>query len=406
MPIKELQRRLTQVGVIRLGQQLMSKNNKPYPSKLETLRFTSPSKAIVEAAAAQFGGTVQPWTPPVGGPQFEVITDAREIRVLVPPQQIDPNYELWGNGFRSRMCDGETERISQKGCLCAPVRVAAEAAGRNLKPGEVCKPTTRMSLMVADIPSLGVFKLESHGWNAAAELPGLAEAVANAPRPIPALLEVQRREKKLFHPNKPANEQIESRVYMVPVVHYNIMTPAQAFSGQIGAAIAAAQRRELVAAQLAAIEAGPAADGPAGDGDKLTPADVVRLAPYTKTLDQLQALWKDAHKDKALTDDTVAVLKARAAELEMARQQPAQPSEEPAEGAPTAEAVEAVSGEVESEPDKNALWVQIQGIAGSRRWNAEALEKRIYDRFKRTSDEMTGWDMAAFISAVAKGEIQ
>ncbi|WBB94252.1 hypothetical protein [Verrucosispora sp. WMMC514] len=408
MPIKELQRRLTQVGVIRLGQQLMSKNNKPYPSKLETLRFTSPSKAIVEAAAAQFGGTVQPWASSVG-PQFEVITNAREIRVLVPQQQIDPNYELWGNGFRQRMCDGETERISQKGCLCAPVRAAAQAAGRNLKPGEVCKPTTRLSVMVADIPSLGVFKLESHGWNAAAELPMLAEAIANAPRPIPARLEVQRREKKLYHPTKPAAEQIESRVFMVPVLHFDFVTPAQAFSGQIAAAAAAATQRELVAAQLQAIEASPAATGPAGDGEKLTPADVVRLAPYTKTVDQLQALWKDAHKDGALTDEAAAVLKARAAELEKARQRPATPDEQPAEAEPAAAEstdAEAVSGEVESEPDKNALWVQIQALAGARKWNAEALEKRIYERFKRTSDEMTGWDMAAFISAVAKGEIQ
>ena len=43
MPIKTVQKRLTQVGVIRLGEQRVSGNGNNYPAKLETLRFTSPS---------------------------------------------------------------------------------------------------------------------------------------------------------------------------------------------------------------------------------------------------------------------------------------------------------------------------------------------------------------------------
>ncbi|MEU3452109.1 hypothetical protein ABZ671_00500 [Micromonospora sp. NPDC006766] len=403
MPIKDLQRRLTQVGVIRLGQQLVSKGGKNYPAKLETLRFTSPSKSLIEAVAALLGGQVKPWE--FQGPQFEVITNAREIRVLVPPQQIDPNYELWGNGFRARMCDGETERIRQKPCLCAPVKAAAQAAGRDLKAGEVCKPTTRVSLMLADVPSLGTWKLESHGWNAAAELPMLAEAIANARQPIPARLEIQRREKKLLHPNKPQDKQVESRVFMVPVLHFDFVTPAQAFSGQIGAAAAAAQR-QVVAAQLAAIGAAPA-DAP-GDGDKLTPGDVIRLAPRTTTLEALQALWKDAHRDKALTDESVAVLTEQAARLEAARKQAAQtPADaQPAASEPPAAPPAGEPIDAEEEPNPTALWVQIQAAAGTRGWNAEGIEQRLYDRFKKTSNEINGFDMAAFLAEVEKGEIQ
>ncbi|MFJ8687376.1 recombination directionality factor [Micromonospora wenchangensis] len=399
MPIKELQQRLTQVGVIRLGQQLVSKAGKNYPAKLETLRFTSPNEKLIAAVAAKFGGTPRPWASPMG-PQFEVITQAREIAVLVPPQTIDPNYELWGNKFRQRMCDGETERIRNQPCLCQPVRAAAAAAGRDPRPGDVCKPTTRLSLMVADIQSLGVWKLESHGWNAAAELPMLASAIRNAPRPIPARLEVQRREKALFHPGRAEKEQIEARVFMVPVLHFDLATPAQAFSGQIGAAVAAAQR-ELVAQQLAAIEATPAAEGPAGDGTKLTPADVARLAPYTRTVEQLQALWRDAAKDEVLTDEVKALLKKRADDLAKAftaqTTTPAAPAPQPPAGEPV---------DAEIEPNKDVLWVQIQAAAGTRQWNAAALEERLYARFKKTSDELTGWDMETFLAEVEKGQIQ
>jgi hypothetical protein len=191
VPIKELQQRLTQVGVIRLGEQRMSKNNKPYPAKLDTFRVTSPSKELVEAVAALYGGQVTAWPDGPGGGQWQVTTKATEIPVHVLPQKIDPNYELWGNGFRSRLCDGETERIRNAPCFCAVDRAETEANGgtwvRDAR--RHCKPTTRVSVMLSDVPSLGTFKLESHGWNAAAELPTLAMALLNqVHQPVPAIL--------------------------------------------------------------------------------------------------------------------------------------------------------------------------------------------------------------------------
>lgn len=392
MPIKTLQRRLTQVGVIRLGEQRVSQRGKNYPAKLETFRFTSPSQQLMEMVAVKYGGQVRPWQS--NGPQFEVVTQAREIPVLVPPQKIDPNFELWGNGFKSRHCDGETERIRNKPCLCEPAR----AAGRDVKPGEVCKPTTRMSLMLADVPTLGTFKLESHGWNAAAELPMLAESIARAPQPIPARLVLERREKKLFHPDRPEKDQIESRVFMVPVLHFDFVTPAQAFGGQIGQAA----RQAMVAQHLAAIEAGTAQDP-----EKLTETEVIRLAKLVDSVPNLQTLWKDAAKDGALTEAAKKALTERAKELP----DPAQPSPGPtAQVAPTVAATgsagEPVDAEIVDEPDKDALWVQIQAAAGRRKWNADALEQRITARFNKTSDEISGWDMQAFLAAVEGGEIQ
>ncbi|MEV1013717.1 hypothetical protein AB0I89_23490 [Micromonospora sp. NPDC049801] len=396
MPIKTLQRRLTQVGVIRLGEKRLSQRGKEYPAKLETLRFTSPFRSLIESVAAKYGGEVKPWQHTTG-PQFEVVTDAKTIPVLVPPQQIDPNYELWGNGFKSRHCDGETEKIRNASCLCDPVRAAAQAAGRDLKPGDVCKPTTRMSLMLAEIPTLGTFKLESHGWNAAAELPMLAESIATAAQPIPARLELQHREKKLFHPGRPQNEQIESRTFMVPVLHFEFVTPAQAFGGQIGQAA----RQAMVAQHLAAIGAAPEHQA---DPEKLTEAQVIDAAGRVSTIPQLQELWSTAGKDGALTEAAKDALKARAAVLDPPK--PAAPAE--ATPAPAAAPQSSPTGEpvdAEVEPNPDVLWVQIQAVAGQRKWNAAALEERICARFNKSSIEINGFHMATFLAEVESGAI-
>jgi len=389
MPIKDLQRRLTQVGVIRLGGE---KTNPKRPgAKLETLRFTSPSKRLVDAVAALYGGDVQPWVSP-SGPEWQVTTNAREIPVLVPPQRIDPNYELWGNGFRDRMCNGETERIRDQACMCA--RALAATGKRE------CKPTTRMSLMLADILSLGTWKLESHGWNAAAELPMPAEAIATARQPIPARLEIQPRQKRVFDPSKPEGKQIETRSYMVPVVHYDLLTPRQAFGGQIASAV----RDALAAGQKA-----PAITAAAGDGEKLTPAEVLRLLRFIKDVPSLQELWKTAARDGALTDDVkgaltsaAAAMKSTPAEQTVPAQAAPKPAEPPAE--PPAAAGDTVEAEID-EPDKNALWMQIMTEAGARKWNSADLEQRIFDRFDKSSDEIHGWQMATFLTEIQQGEI-
>lgn len=380
MAIKDLQRRLTQVGVIRLGEQRTAKSGKRFPAKLETFRFTSPSRPLIDAVAAAYGGEVRPWQSNTG-PQWEVTTAVKEIPVLVPPQKIDPNYELWGNGFRARMCDGETEQIRNTACLCR-------------EQVRECKPTTRMSLMLADIPSLGTWKIESHGWNAAAELPMLAESIESAPQPIPARLEIQARQKKVFDPRKPQDKQVETRNYMVPVLHFDFLTPAQAFGGQIGAAA----RNALGAApqQRQAIE--PAAS-------PLTAQRVVELAALARNVPQVQQLWKDAAAAgvEVLTVEVQEVLTARAGVLGAKPKPP--PVKAGASESEPVPPVEVVEGD-DDEPDQKALWMRIQALAGDRGWNAKALEDRITSMFNRASDEINGWQMEKFIAAVEAGEVQ
>lgn len=384
MAIKQLQQRLTQVGVIRLGEQRVSKKGSRYPAKLETLRITTPSKSIADAVAATYGGQVRPWQAPTG-PQWEVITQAKEMPVLVPPQRIDPNMEMWGNGFRSRHCDGETETIRQVPCLCA----AAQAAGQRVRPSDVCKPTTRMSLMLSEIPSLGTFKLESHGWNAAAELPTLAASIEQAPHPIPARLELQVREKKLFDPSQPQDKQIESRVFMVPVLHFDFVTPAQAFGGQIGAAaqnaLAAAQsgRQAIEAAKVESTRR------------KFTPDEYLTLAEVAEDIDHVRELWTDAAHDEALTDEVKAALNERVAAIRKATETPAPAPQPPTDVVVDAEIVDGA----------DAVWAQIQAVAGEKGWNADALEQRVCALLNKSSNDADEAELGRFLTAVEAGEV-
>jgi len=402
VPIKDLQQRFSQVGVIRLGLQKTSAKGKNYPAKLETLRFTSPSRPLIEAVAALYGGEVKAWQPGSGGPQWEVITGVREIPVLVPPQTIDPNYEHWGNGYRDRLCDGETEQIRCQSCLCRAQW--GDDFAVNAPVGAACKPTTRMSVMLADIVSLGTFKLESHGWNAAAELPMLAAAIANAPRPIPARLEAQQREKKILHPTKPEKDRIESRVYMVPVLHFDFVTPAQAFSGQIGAA-----------AQKAL--SGGTADVKEIEGAKLTPSQVMALAKLAPTRAEVERITEQAKAAGVLDEQLHQMLRNRWKSLPATPAVPAaqdatpDPAPAPAEAEPaTADAAapepaaEVLDADTD-EPDAEAVWSQILLAAGKRKLSLAKIETHIQTALNKASDEINGWQMQQILADIEAGRV-
>lgn len=395
MSIKDLQLRFAQVGVIRLGEQLINpKTKKPYPSKLTTFRITSPSQPVVDGVAKLYGGQVRPWQSNTG-PQWEVITDAKEVPVYVPPQTIDPNYELWGNGFRARLCDGETESIRNTPCLC--LAQFGPDFTKTAPPGQACKPTTRLSLMLAAAPGLGTFKVESHGWNAAAELPMLSEAIANAPRPIPARLEIQPRQKKILHPDRPKDKQIETRSYLVPVLHFDFVSPAQAFSGQIGSAAQAA-----LGAAKEQVAIGSKAE-PAGDA-ATTVEQFKKMADRAKDPATVRTLWNQAKDTGKLTDELKAYLTARGEKLGAPVRQA--PASEPAAAPAPAEPTDVV--DAETEPDGQAVWQEILLLAHERGWNRTAVAERFESDmgFDYRDDKATGWALAEFRDSIKNGAVQ
>lgn len=407
MVIKHLQSRLTQVGVIRLGEKRKSANGKEYPAKLETFRVTSPSKPLIESVSALLGGEVRPWQSKTG-PEWEVVTNATEIAVHVPPQLIDPNYELWGNGFRARFCDGETERIRGAACLCeAAARQRYERAklpwpedGLFERTKDDCKPTTRLTLMISDIPAgAGTFKLESHGLNAAAELPALSAAIAAANQPIPATLRLQQREGGVMK-ILDGREKVEARKYAVPVLDFfGLFTPRQAFSGQLESAI----QQAITGATQQAIESA-----------KLTEAAVLDLAEGLETVEALQDLWRAAGKDGALTDAVKQVLQQRSAEISAATAKVAEkgaPAEKPEPTPPpAAPAVAPPAAQIEDaevEPDRDEVWGSIVREAQKVGWNLKGLYAKYEERMGHSPDaaEASGWKYQEFLTALKAGEV-
>ncbi|MFG1966907.1 hypothetical protein [Nonomuraea sp. NPDC049028] len=138
MPIDPsvLQRRHWQDGRIRLGVKKISKNGKEYPSKIETFRFTSPSEEMIQGVAELYGGQARPWKSPQG-PQFEVITDAKRIPVIVPPNGLSQNMELWDGKLCVRRCTGVAARrrsgsISPQLSTCCRPYVSTPSAASGL----------------------------------------------------------------------------------------------------------------------------------------------------------------------------------------------------------------------------------------------------------------------------------
>jgi hypothetical protein len=248
-----IQRRMRELGRVRLGE----KGPKGEPRKLATLRFTSFSKALLDVIAQQHGGTVRPW---VGAPEegaFELVSDTNQIDIILPPVYSDVDgtptaaysqwFEMWSAGGCARRCDGETEGITGKPCLCA-AKVADDGGD-----ARECKLTTRVSFMLPDVPDIGVWRLDTHGWNAAVELPGTLEILLLAAAEhkfIPAVLRSEPRTKKV--PGE------GTRRFIVPVIEMPGMTVRQLASGDIPLAINAPVRPSVAKPELPAGPATPA----------------------------------------------------------------------------------------------------------------------------------------------------
>src|SRR5690349_2582757 len=102
MPIIDLQRSVRQVGRIRLGE---VRNGRP--SKLTTFRLSSVQRSPIERAAELYGGTVKPMASDRSDDQWEVVTEADSIPVVIPPtNHLDQWLELWSGAGCERRCDG------------------------------------------------------------------------------------------------------------------------------------------------------------------------------------------------------------------------------------------------------------------------------------------------------------
>lgn len=320
MPVLDVQRRGQQIGRIRIGEQVQAANGRMRPSKLETFRFTTGSRATAEAIAALYGGEIRDW---LRG-QFEVITEKSEIGVTVPPrdQVVSQWYELWSKGGCQRRCDSQT-MSDGKPCLCPhsgdpddEVKVTAAAAERarmaSLNPPQACKLVTRISVMLPDLPGLGVFRLDTGSFYAATEIGDTARLLQMARDQgvfLPAVLRIEQRQRV-------ANGTTKN--YPVPVLEV-LATFRDIATGALGAGGMAAQLPPPPGGAPKALTAGtpdlpgpaplkPDGVGPGGAGE-VPPADSMRaedIANLAMTVaasrEDVEALTKTAEANGCMDD--------------------------------------------------------------------------------------------------------
>lgn len=188
MPLLDLQRRAVELGRVRIGVKAPTSKGGTRPAKLGVLRFTSRDETAIRSIADLYGGEARQWVDAPTDDQWEVITTAKEIPVAVPPgpQALSQWYELWSGGGCQRRCDGVTEILSDGPCMCGLDQTR-----------RACKPTTRVNIILPDVNGLGVWRLESHGWNAAHELGATAETLAMVRQAgviVPAVLRLEQRQ--------------------------------------------------------------------------------------------------------------------------------------------------------------------------------------------------------------------
>jgi len=267
VPIINLQRRLRECGRIRLGEQRTTAKGKTYPAALPRFRFTSPDRPALDAVAALWGGTVRPWQAPAG-PQWEVTVEHDRIDVILPPAVLALTqwYEAWSAAGCQRRCDGATDTISDGPCLCDPENRA-------------CQETTRLSVVLPQVPAFGLWRLETHGYYAAVELGGVVD-VANQVAPEGQFLEAQLRIDQRTAKRLDAKGDTITQHYVVPVLDLGLTF------------------RELLAPVTSSSPALPAAadatmgeaEGQAHSQDRAVLAPVPDLAPPPAVADQLDRL--------------------------------------------------------------------------------------------------------------------
>lgn len=184
MGIIDIQRRFVEIGRIRAG----AKSDRGAPTKLNNWRLTSANKQALEAAAELYGGTVQAWTSGPNEGLWELFTESDTLRILVPPSAEPYSlwYEAWSGGGCDKRCDGERDILNDAPCSCNP-------------EARACKPTLRVSVMLPDLPGLGVWRWEGHGINAALELPATLDLLAHAVSKgefLPGFLRLEQRSTK------------------------------------------------------------------------------------------------------------------------------------------------------------------------------------------------------------------
>lgn len=282
MPINPivLQRRHAELGRIRLGQKVATQSGKSRPDKLDRFRFTSPNERHIRDLASVYGGDARPWANGTKS-EWEVITSAKSIPVIVVKGGISQWMETWSGGGCVHRCDGVTDALTDSPC------------NPDDPNHQNAKATTRLSVMLPELGAIGVWRLESHGWNAAAELPGLVELAMHVGDLVPANLVLHERT---------AIKDGKTSKFVVPGLDLEI-TPRQ-----LAAIVSGEQTQTGPTAVTSSPRATAIGSGPA----PIDQVDWQAMLEAATTPLECRAIWTQAGEAGQLTDGLQQAIRARA----------------------------------------------------------------------------------------------
>jgi hypothetical protein len=205
--------------------------------------------------------------------------------------------------------------------------------------------------MLRDVPGLGVWRLESHGYYAAVELPAVAEFLARTKGYLPAALVLEERVVK--------RKGVTLR-YLVPAIEVEGITPAQLIAGTA---------EELGAREPLELLAGPTWD---------------RLIADAGTEEELAGIVEEVHRAGLETVEA-----DRVAELARARWQELKAAHRPARG----------PVDVELPPNVDDLWVRILSLAPDG-WTSGDVEAEFTRVTGVAAEKATAEDMQAYLDKV------
>jgi hypothetical protein len=272
MRILTLQQQLQELGRLRTGY-VDTSGRKARPARSETWIVTSHSQDFVKIAAETWGGEPEKWSPQGGGAaQWRVVTEQDTLDAILPPgDPLSQSLELWSKGGCARRCDGMTELLSDKPCLCR----AQHGQNFHEQPtGTVCAEFTRLNVFLPQIPDVGIWRVETKSHYAAMEIAGTVDviksAVGTGPT-IPIRLRIEQRQRKA-----------EGQTKKFPVITVGLrgVNAEQLFHTEISQAAPQAIEAPIQAVTVGSIQI-----------DK----DSVRAAlEAAESLEELRELWPDA----------------------------------------------------------------------------------------------------------------
>lgn len=300
---RTLPRKHLEAGRIRIGMRVPNKSGKgTHPEKLSTFRLTSKDQWMLQAAQLNpdIGGELREWQDAPGeAKQWELLTETDTLRVLIPTlQSFSVSYEQWRSDMCHFRCNGRdilfnADHPEQIGTLCSCT-----------DDNPVCDRILRLNVQLPDLPSGGVWRLDTKGYNATAELVATCEQLANAGLAY-SLIEgslrlEQRTRKKLAIPEKGGKATPVTYHFAVPVL-VPAYTPREMMAGSSRVMFLQEPPKQLP--EHIADLVGEPIDVMAVDGRKAV-AESVSL----ETQDEFQRVWDEVSsfmRKQGMTEEAI-----------------------------------------------------------------------------------------------------